>query len=148
MKHIHFTPYYDLAVCSNRLYNVKYILSTNNRYPIIIAQNNFGYPSIWLYDVTCEKYIIYKNFAMHPSFRVQIDEDQKILSVEYTYSGATSWENVMSVNFSDPNMPNIFYMDLRPLGYNIYGNGFELHIGHSGIFRNAIYRNSDAFIGF
>ena len=85
---------------------------------------------------------------MHPSFRVQHDEAYSILSIEYTYSGATSWEKVLSINFSNPEKPNIYYMDLRPLGYNIYGNEYELHIGHSGIFRNAEYKNSDAFIGF
>ena len=148
MTHIDFTPYSDIIVCSNELYNVKYILSANNRYPIIIGRNRLGFPAIWIYDITNERDIINNNLAILPNFRVQFDIENSILNIEYTNSGAVTWERIISINFRDLNRPNIFHMDLRPLGYNIYGNEFELHIGYSGIFRNAIYRNSDAFIGF
>ena len=148
MNNIDFTPYNRFIVCSNELLNVKYILSANNTYPILIGQSSCGHPLIWISNITNSEYIIYKNLATHPNFRVQHDIDNHIVNIEYTYSGAATWEKVMSINYTDTNSPNIYYMDLRPLGYTIHGNEYELHIGHSGIVKNATYRNSDAFIGF
>lgn len=140
-----YTPFDEIILCSNKLLKVNKIIDDKGFIPLFIGQDKKNKkPNIWLQTKTKEGFI------------QLIDKNKPLINIielnEYTNG------NQMDVILKNQNekhiiiqieniegIPSITKLDLRTLGYNIYGDDKILHIGDMKMSGNSF--QVDTFIG-
>lgn len=141
-----FVPYERLTVCNNELVNCKAILNHKGFYPILIGKGIF--PQIWIYS----KYRRYTQISNIPLversisnvnyLKVDIDLDKQLLTIKYLDYNEFSQNVILSMSYANLD-PVIDILDLRPIGYDIYGSSSGLNAG-TGLFSGNTMVNIDA----
>ncbi|MDO7193169.1 hypothetical protein Q5M49_05645 [Acinetobacter nosocomialis] len=137
--------YKEVFICSNRLLNTEYIFQSQEGWaPLVIRKSRKNEPLVWLSTKLPEddKYIeiIRKNSIVFEPTRVNIQVSK--------YGFCITFDNKIICEAGDgsDNSIEVFQLDLRPLGLNIYGDYSVLNFGNSKMSRNTS-SNSKAMFG-
>ncbi len=130
-----FIPYPQIKLCSNNL-GVKYLFDINGYYPIIIGQGNI--PKVWLFVEINNEIVSLLKDNVPQIAQIKIHKEKKYLKIKVYDFATQEWLPILNINFSNPNLPNIDCLDLRPFGILCYGNKELLHIGNNKLKDNSI----------
>ena len=122
-----YTPYEAISFCGNTFKNLKYIIDDNGLIPILIGKGDF--PRIWLYAKNNDNPIalVKDSISVIPQIKVAILQKNKTLKVEILNS-QNSYISILEIDFGD-NKVSVNKLDLRPVGYNMFGDTNSLNIG-------------------
>ncbi len=116
-----FIPYDKLIICDNELIYCKALIKHKDFYPILIGKGI--YPKIWIYS-KYRKYTIIKNVPIVEQsisrireLKLDIDSDKHIISIKNIGSENNT---ILRMSYFE-DLVNIDTIDLRPIGYDIYG---------------------------
>jgi hypothetical protein len=119
-----YSPYKLLNVCGNRLLNGTILMSAWGELPFLIGQGNK--PQIWMRAIQSPGdkrlvSIVEASISQHQLVRVEQADKQLVVKIQ----GAT----VLRIEQTGPDQALISELDLRPLGFNVYGNVGQLNAG-------------------
>lgn len=120
-----YRPFQELEICSNRLINVEHFIGIDNFSPLLIG-NDSTKPLIWLFTrINKQSWIplVSKNKSNHTKVFVTEQEN----SITIIIDGKTI---INAVKESDQKCI-VNQLDMRPVGFNFYGNENGLNIGNS-----------------
>ncbi|MBO0592927.1 hypothetical protein I2486_16100 [Cellulophaga sp. E16_2] len=120
-----YIPSDSITMCSNLITNYNFLFNINGLVPILIGQGEL--PRIWIYARTSDGnygLVVDDSVSKNGLIKVDVFIKEKYVEVIDLFDGRNV---ILSVYFGD-NF-NIKVLDLRPLGYNIYGNEEKLVIG-------------------
>lgn len=137
-----YIPYEKLVVCSNTLSGGGHILAAGETLPVLVGKGEK--PQVWLQALSnSEKNefvtIVEASISKHQA--VKVLEENGAININV---GGT---NVLSVKVTSEDSAEIFMLDLRPLGINIFGNKSELKVGNSTFSGNS-FSGGGTMIGF
>lgn len=127
-----FLPYKKLVICSNSLIDGGFLLSIGDVLPLIIGKGQK--PLIWLQAVVNSKsqefiQIVEASVSKHPHVSVIEENNNLTINIKNT--------KILSINkYEDSAI--IDYMDLKQIGFNIYGDEQKLIIGNSTFSGNSM----------
>ncbi|MGF1850644.1 hypothetical protein L4C44_01970 [Vibrio satsumensis] len=143
-----FNIYEELFVCSNRLLNTNHIFKTQDGWaPLVVRRTNDDrqLPVIWLSAKTDNDEDTYIELIsgntqkfFENEFNFEVTENGFLISL--------GSQVICEAGDAQSNSLEIFSLDLRPLGLNIYGSHNKLNIGSSQMSRNTS-SNSDCMFG-
>lgn len=119
-----YVPYTRLVLCNNELINCRYIIEHKGFHPILIGKG--VYPKVWLYSQQPVQLCIVENsISKFPIVKVDIDDEKKRLTIRmFNYVGVKD-DIILDIQYMD-NSARVEILDLRPIGYNIYGDSHQL----------------------
>lgn len=137
-----YIPYHTLVICSNTLIGGGAVLSIGEALPLLIGKGDK--PKIWLQGIekdhsTNYVTIVEESISKHSS--VKIYEENNVIKIEL--SGTL----LLAVKSTGNDSAEIEVLDLRPLGFNIYGDKYVLTAGGSTLSQNTM-TGGKVFIGF
>jgi hypothetical protein len=129
-----FVPFAELNVCSNLMKKGKAPFVLNGRVPLLIGKNS--HPKIWLStpkDSSIIEWIdlIVAGRTVHPDTRIFLSEDQTELSIQFRR------QVVLELRLVSLDSVDLPFIDLRPIGLNIFGDSSVLHLGPHNLSRNS-----------
>lgn len=138
-----YIPFGELIICSNHLISVKVPIEFKNNIPLLIGKGDV--PLIWLSaPITKEekdwRKIVIKNKPMDKKITVIPSEAHKSITIK-----AGDKTIIQVIRHSDEKA-EVIMLDLKPLGFNIYGDANILHFGTNKFINNS-FENLWAMIG-
>jgi hypothetical protein len=114
-----YRPYQDLAFCSNRLIGGGTPLATPLG-PIVLVGKGIT-PQIWLWAPTSPGLdvlpsLVEGNVSRNAAIAVEVNEVEKSVAVALNGSAVVTAREIA------PDMAAVTTLDLRPAGWNVYGN--------------------------
>jgi hypothetical protein len=137
-----YSSYEKLVVCSNTLSGGGHILAIGEVLPVLVGKGEK--PQVWLQalsNLDKSEFITIVEASISKHQAVKVFEDKGVLNI---HVGGTS---VLSVRVTGEDIAEIFMIDLRPLGINLYGNNSELKVGNSTFSGNS-FAGGGTMIGF
>lgn len=131
-----YSPINEISFCGNKFVQVKYFLEDNNFYPILIGQGDT--PRIWLFAKATKNdfvTVIEDNVSKLKEVKIDIFQKEKRILIT-TISNSVS--TVIIELYFNNEIPNVTHLDLRPVGYNIYGDETKLMISNSELRGNTM----------
>lgn len=124
-----------LEICSNKIIGGGFPFSIKSVLPIIIGGGNR--PQVWLQTLKNVKdnsglVLVDNNISKMKDIFVFEDNESENLEIY------RNKEKLLKVKLLDKSKARISFLDLRPIGLNIYGNPIELNIGGSKFSNNTI----------
>lgn len=140
-----YTPFDEIILCGNRLLNVKKLVDDKGFIPIFIGENKkTRKPQIWLNAKTKDGVIqlIDKNRPLINL--IEVNEYSNDNQIDVIFNNQGEKHIILQIeNLGD--IPSITKLDLRTIGYNIYGDEKTLHIGSNLMTENSF--QADTLIG-
>ncbi|MDH5903457.1 hypothetical protein L8S00_08600 [Vibrio splendidus] len=147
-SYVEYDIYDELILCSNRLLNTNYMFrSSDNWSPIVVRKSNQdgNMPSVWLSTrIESEgdyRYVeLVKNneqVFFGNNFEFEVTENGFYIAIDSTV--------ICEAGDVQDNSIEIFKLDLRPLGLNIYGEHNKLTIGGNQMSRNTVSKSDSMF---
>lgn len=138
-----YIPFGELIICSNHLINVKVLIEFKNNIPLLIGKGDV--PLIWLSaPITKEgkdwREIVIKNKPMDEKITIIHSEANKSITIK------DGDKTIIQVIKHSDEKAEVIMLDLKPLGFNIYGNSNVLHFGTNKFINNS-FKNLWAMIG-
>lgn len=135
----------NLNLCSNKILGGGFPFAFGEGLPLIIGNSNGNVPSIWLQAIKNHK---------NKELIVLIDENislVKEVSISKPESGVIEVFfkqdiKILRIKKNHDESAIISHLDLRPLGFDITGNVFELRIAGSTFSKNTV-QGTSVFIG-
>jgi len=139
-----FKNYEQLILSGNTLLNVKTIVDDKGFIPLLIGKDENHNPLIWLKTKSGngEVALVKRNESLINIIDVNVYKNEKSLNVVLNDKGEKYL--LLEIDYKS-NIPNITKIDLRQIGYNIYGDETGLNIGSSLIKKNTFH--TDIMIG-
>ncbi|MCD4707367.1 MAG: hypothetical protein K8S62_06490 [Candidatus Sabulitectum sp.] len=137
-----YSPYATLIVCSNTLSDGSFVVAIGDTLPLLIGKGEK--PQVWLQALSNPEKsefvtVVEASISKHPV--VKVIEENGAISI---YVGDIG---VLSVRIISDNSAEVFLLDLRPLGINLYGSISELKVGNS-TFKGNSFAGGGTMIGF
>lgn len=132
---IGFVPFETLTTCGNVMTNGKAPFAIGHTIPLLIGRNHR--PQVWLSaprDQMAREWIdlVSAGKALHPDVKVLFSEDNKEASVQIRRMP------ILEVK-SGPTQAQITFLDLRPIGLNIFGDVNGLSFGPNRFSHNSFH---------
>jgi hypothetical protein len=123
-----YLQFQNITFCGNTFKNLKYLIDDNGFIPFLIGLGDI--PRLWIYTKKALNAIIVvqDSVAILPGIRVDIFNNEKKLSVELTQMPGVTNIKIFEMDFS-AEIPVVTLIDLRPVGYNVFGDSILLNIG-------------------
>ena len=123
-----FKNYEELLLSGNMLLDVKTIVDDKGFIPLLIRKDENNQPLIWLKTKSKNEVIdlVDGNKSLINVIDVNLYKNKKSMDVVLNDNGEKYL--LLEIDFKN-NIPNITNIDLRQLGYNIYGDEESLNIG-------------------
>ena len=123
-----YIQYPNITFCGNTFKNLKYLIDDNGFIPFLIGMGDI--PRLWIYTKKelHAVVVVQDSVAILPVVRVDIFNDVKKLSVELTQVPGAANTKIFEMDFS-AEIPVVTLIDLRPVGYNVFGDTKQLNIG-------------------
>src|SRR5450759_2902936 len=123
-----YKPYQNITFCGNTFKNLKYLIDDNGFIPFLIGMGDI--PRLWIYTKKelNAVVVVQDSVAILPVVRVDIFNNEKKLSVELTQVPGVTITKIFEMDFS-ADIPVVTLIDLRPVGYNVFGDTTILNIG-------------------
>ncbi|MEZ8305081.1 MULTISPECIES: hypothetical protein [Vibrio] len=137
-----FQPLKKLMVCSNTITGGGQLLTIKGDFPLLIGKG--AYPVVWLKGLVDNQhddltYVVEKNKSVNPAIKVKV-KNNKITIL----AGSTI---VLSAKATSNDVVNIDQVDLRPIGFSVYGDRSKLVVG-GGTFSNNSMAGGGSLIAF
>jgi len=135
-----FVPFAEINVCSNVMKGGKAPFLVGDKVPLLVGKNS--HPKFWLSapkDRAATEWIdlIVAGTTVHPNVKILLSEDQKDISVQFRR------QPVLELRVVSADSVDLSFIDLRPIGLNIFGENGVLHLGShvlsSNSFENVAY---------
>lgn len=128
-----YLPYQQLTLCSNRLIGGGHLIQIGNALPLLIGRGEI--PQVWLQAPTDPSGTVFAPLVLasvsaHPAASVSVDKG--ILRV---FAGG---QLVLQVRQISKEEAEVDALDLRPIGFNIYGDKASLNAGGMHMSGNSI----------
>lgn len=121
-----FKPYPQIKFCNNIFINMLTLLDDNGFYPLLIGKDKI--PRIWIYvknNIGETIALIKDNIAISPILKVNIYSTERKITI-------TTIDKLKLLDiYYEEDIPEVTYIDLKTLGYNIVGNRNELTVGNT-----------------
>ena len=119
-----YRPYQQLTLCSNHLIGGGHLIQTGNSLPLLIGMGPT--PQVWLQapiEPSGKAFapLVAASVSTHPAVSVSTESGALVI-----YAGGTL---VLRVRQVSPQHAEVDELDLRPIGFNIYGNKTSLNAG-------------------
>ncbi len=119
-----YQPYQQLTLCSNRLIDGGNLIQTGSAFPLLIGKGPT--PQIWLQaptDTSGKSFapLVSASVATHPAMSVSTERGALVV-----YAGGKLVLRVRQINDEQAEVDEL---DLRPIGFNIFGNKSSLNAG-------------------
>ena len=121
-----FRPYEKLKICGNE-FGVQFLLDIKGFYPIIIGKNII--PDVWIYSQLGDEIITLVGESKPLNKQISSKIEDNIMNFSIHNIETDIWVPILDIDISDSKIPNVIKIDLRPIGYNFYGNESGLIIG-------------------
>jgi hypothetical protein len=131
-----------IIICSNTLINVQVPFEIEEEVPLLIGSD--GEPKIWLSARSPKpdmpwQLMIRANRSLHTAAVITGAGTEE---VSVTVSGT----KVLTLVKRPDDIPEVTYLDLRPVGLNIYGDNSKLMVG-TNPFSNKTFQNVNVMVG-
>ena len=129
-----YEPYNNLNLCGNQLRQVKYLVEDNGFYPILIGKGES--PRIWVYLKKENKAIavLRDSNSTFPQVKVNYKKENLIIIELHNYNGIDN-NKILEIEYSKESA-YIKTIDLRPIGYNLYGHIDYVKVGNNTLSNN------------
>jgi len=137
-----YVPNRHITVCSNEISDYSYLISDSGFYPILIGDGEI--PRIWMFTKNRNLEVITlieDNISYFGQIRVEIDSSRKSIEIK----DLQSKKHLLKLDYN--NVVKVNILNLRPLGYNVYGDEKELNVGNARLSGNK-FSNVNTIIGF
>ena len=128
-----FQPYQNLKICSNTLIGGGYLASIGEILPLVIGKGKS--PLIWLQalnEIENKKFILIVEESVSKYPNVILTESLGVLSI------SVQGKQILSIKTINEDSAEVEFLDLRPIGLNLYGNKDTLNIGNSEFSGNSM----------
>ncbi|MNH02481.1 hypothetical protein D3C85_1182450 [compost metagenome] len=129
-----YKQYSNLTICSNSIKGGGHILSIGNVLPIIIGKG--PKPQVWLQVIASpnkNEFISIVENSVSKNSAVKVFEENGVLTI------SAHDNKVMSVRASeDGDSAIVEFLDMRPIGFNVYGDKNSLNMGNSKFSGNSM----------
>jgi len=137
-----YVPYESLNFCSNSLQNCRFLISIGDKLPILIGSGDS--PLIWLsmiVDPNKKHYqdLVVASESRHPFVKVDASKDNEITIY-------AKGQLILKVVAENRNSASIQQIDLRSVGFTIFGDENSLSVG-GNTFSSNTFRNVETMIG-
>lgn len=137
-----FQSYNIMRLCSNTLIGGAHILSVGDVLPLVIGVGSK--PLIWMQAISDVKKknfisIVESSIPQLSTVRVTVESGALVVTVK--------GHKVLSVREINKEEIDIFQMDLRPIGFNIFGDQEKLQAGGMQLSKNT-FSGGGTFMGF
>jgi hypothetical protein len=134
-------PYERLIVCSNTLYDGTSIVSINDELPLTICKGKI--PRVWIKGLGKSKgaliSLVEDSISKHPAIQVYANDGS--INIKIANS------NILIANNISNESAEVTFLDLRPIGLNIYGDKNSLNAAGNSLSNNSM-RGGRALVGF
>ena len=133
-----YEPYERLVVCNNELIRCKAIIDHKGFYPILIGKGIF--PKIWIYS-KYSRYneeiisLVEQSISCNPRMKVDIDPDKNLITIRFLEYQGIKDDIILNINYQKISAI-IDILDLRPIGYTIYGTSKSIVAGEAEFSEN------------
>lgn len=142
---VEYQAYGEIILCSNRLINVKKIVDDKGFIPILIGQDKrTKRPLIWLNAKTKDGVIQLIDKSRPLINIIDLNDYSNDNQIDVILNNQGDKHIIVQIENLDAT-PSITKLDLRTLGYNIYGDENALNIGGSTMQQNSF--QVDTLIG-
>lgn len=133
-----FKNYEELVLSGNILVDVKTIVDDKGFIPLLIRKGENNQPLIWLKAKSKDGEIdlVEKNRSLINVIEVNLYKNKKSMDVVLNHNGDKYL--LLEIDYKE-NIPSITNIDLRQLGYDIYGDDDSLTIGSSKMENNTFH---------
>ena len=136
-----YQSYSVLTLCSNRLLNGGAVIAVGDVPPLLIGKGSK--PQIWLQALQSpqsKKFILLvdASISCHPMVRVEEVGRQIVVKA----NGVT----ILKVEQTEEDQAIVYALDLRPLGFNVFGDTSELFAGGM-VFSDSTFAGGGVLVG-
>ena len=129
-----FVPFREVNVCGNKMTGGKAPFVVGSNIPLLVGKNT--HPKLWLSapkDPKATDWIdlIIGGKAMHPQVKVLSSEDRREISVQFRR------QSILELRVVTPDSVEIPFLDLRPVGLNIFGDSNVLNVATNALSANS-----------
>ena len=134
-----YEPFRTLIVCSNVLVGGQYILTVGTFPVLLIGKGVF--PLVWCSIPVNEDrskwvYVIERNSPTRDALRIEFaDENREIIIC------LSDTQEILRVRKIDEKQAEVDALDLRPLGFDVYGDKHQLRVGRA-VFKYSTFSRS------
>lgn len=128
-----FKPYGSLKICSNTLYNGGYLASIGDNLPLVIGKGKT--PLIWLQalnDIDNKIFIPIVESSLSKNSNVFVTKSPQSLSI------AIQNQPILFLRIINEDSAEVEFLDLRPIGLNLFGDKKTLNIGANNFSGNSM----------
>lgn len=137
-----YKPYEEIILCGNRLINVNKIFDDNGFIPILIGEDKAKKrPLIWLNAKTKDGVINLIDKSRSLINIIYINDYKNDNQIDVILNDQGEKHIIVQIENLD-SIPSITKLDLRTMGYNIYGNENTLNVGGSTLNIGASHVNT------
>lgn len=134
---VEYTPFDEIILCSNRLISVKNIIDDKGFIPILIGEDKkTKRPLIWLNAKTKDGVIQLIDKSSPLINIIELNDYSNDNQINVILNNQGDKHIILQIENLD-GIPEITKLDLRTLGYNIYGDKNTLNIGGSQMQNNS-----------
>lgn len=139
-----YKQYQTINFCGNTFKSLKYLIDDNGFIPFLVGIGDI--PRIWMYTKKDNNSIalVRDSVAIHPNIKIDIFTREKRVSVNLTLIPNLDATRLFEINFIDE-VPIVNCIDLRPIGYNVYGDKTKLKIGNQ-IYQGNVFENINSLV--
>ncbi|MDH0571548.1 hypothetical protein N7668_09825 [Pseudomonas fulva] len=128
-----FVSYDCLEVISNKIVSGAQLFSVGQVLPLLIGKG--AKPQIWLSALQAPNTnsfieLVEASISKHPWVRVEESDGRFLVKLQ----GAT----ILSIRQIDADQATVDALDMRPLGFSVYGDASGLHMGNVHFARNTV----------
>jgi hypothetical protein len=132
-----FVPFARLNVCGNVMSAGKAPFVVGEKIPLLVGKN--AHPKLWLsapQNLAATDWIelIAAGKPLQPEVKVFTSDDQKDVTVQVRR------QPILELHIVSPDHAELSFIDLRPIGLNIFGENNVLHLG-TNTFLNNSFKN-------
>lgn len=138
-----FEPLEEILFCSNSLKNTNFIIDDDGFYPVLLGKGEL--PKVWIYGHENRNRIIPIIENNQPKLsKIKFDHFPKNKRINISVAGGEEDYTILDLHYNE--IIEVVKIDLRPIGYNIFGNEEHLKVGEVELSNNNI-SGAKAFIG-
>lgn len=139
-----YKPYHQLIICSNKLVDCNYFIDHNGFYPILIGQELI--PLIWINNrIEKNNPIVEQSISKDTRIKIDINVLEKKLTVRLLGYNGVKNDIILNMTY-DNNNAIVDILDMRPLGYNIYGDSKGITAGGNTYSQNEFINIKSMFV--